>query len=217
MPDKSRAQKIFKLLKKSYPRAKIALTFSSPMQILVATILSAQCTDKRVNIITASLFKKYKTVRDYADADIKIFENEIRSAGFYKNKAKNIINAAAMIRGAFGGKVPSSMQGLVKLPGVARKTANIVLSEGFGRIEGIAVDTHVIRLSGRLGFSQSGDPVKIEQDLMKLFDKKQWGEISHLLISHGRKICIARKPNCPDCAIKGLCHSFRIFFPKKPI
>ena len=213
MANKDKAKKILAILQKTYPRAKIALDFGNPLQILVATILSAQCTDKRVNIVTKDLFKKYKAVKDYANVNVKTFENEIRSTGFYRNKAKNIINAARRIAADYKGKVPSSMEELTKLPGVARKTANIVLYNGFGKIEGIAVDTHVRRLSQRLGFSKIDDPVKIENDLMNLFDKKDWGEISYLLIGHGRNICIARKPNCPQCPLKGPCPSKKAFYP----
>ena len=213
MANKDKAKKILAILQKTYPRAKIALDFGNPLQILVATILSAQCTDKRVNIVTKDLFKKYKAVKDYANVNVKTFENEIRSTGFYRNKAKNIINAARRIAADYKGKVPSSMEELTKLPGVARKTANIVLYNGFGKIEGIAVDTHVRRLSQRLGFSKIDDPVKIENDLMNLFDKKDWGEISYLLIGHGRNICIARKPNCPQCPLKSLCPSKKALYP----
>src|SRR3989338_3844579 len=196
---KERSLKIIQSLKNEYPQPKIALRHSNPLQILVATILSAQCTDKRVNIVTGTLFKKYKTVKDYADAGPKAFEAEIRSTGFYKNKAKNIITAAKKIISDFNGKVPSTMQDLITLPGVARKTANIVLYSGFGRIEGIAVDTHVRRLSQRLGLSKFDDPVKIEQDLMQIVPKKDWGDVSLLLIGHGRKICGAKKPLHDKC------------------
>jgi len=207
---KEKTIKIIQLLKKEYPRPKIALDYSSPLEILVATILSAQCTDKRVNIITKTLFKKYKTVKNYANADLKEFEDEIRSTGFYHNKAKNIISTAKKIISDFKGKVPSTMQGLVSLPGVARKTANIVLYNGFGKIEGIAVDTHVKRLSMRLGLSKYDDPVKIEQDLMELVPKKDWGEINLLLIDHGRNICDAKKPLHDKCVLYDLCPSRNI-------
>ncbi len=213
MTQEQRATKILSILGKAYPRAKIALEFRNPLEILVATILSAQCTDKRVNIVTDSLFKKYKTARDYANADFKTFESEIRSTGFYRAKAKNIINAAKKIIKDFDSKVPETMEHLIMLPGVARKTANIVLYSGFGKIEGIAVDTHVRRLSQRLRFSKTDDPVKIERDLMALFEKKDWGRISFLLIGHGRAICIARKPRCLQCQIQELCPSKKIFYP----
>lgn len=204
--------KILKLLEKQYTHAKIALHFSNPLEILVSTILSAQCTDARVNIVTGTLFKKYRKPQDYANADIKIFEDEIRSTGFYRNKAKNIINTAKKIIKDFGGKVPGTMDDLIRLPGVARKTANIVLFNGFGKIEGIAVDTHVGRLSQRLGLTKNKDPVKIEQDLMKLLARKEWGNFNYLLIEHGRKICDARKPKCMECILKKLCPSRKIFY-----
>lgn len=213
MSDKAKAQNIFKILEKTYPATKVALNFGNPLEILVATILSAQCTDKRVNIVTKALFKKYRTAKDYANANIKTFENEIRSTGFYKNKAKNIIKAAKMIISDFSAKVPSTMEELIRLPGVARKTANIVLYSGFGKIEGVAVDTHVRRLSQRLGFSKTDDPVKIERDLINLFDKEYWGRISYLLIDHGRNVCIARKPKCQECVVQDLCPSKKIFYP----
>ena len=203
-----KADKIFKQLEKEYPEAKTALFYANPLEILIATILSAQCTDKRVNIITKELFEKYKSVNDYAKASQKEFESEIRSTGFYRQKAKNIIAAAKKIINDFDGKVPKTMDELVALPGVARKTANIVMYSGYGIIEGIAVDTHVKRLSLRLGLSKMEDPVKIEQDLMKLVPKKNWGILSHILIEHGRNICHARSPRCPECILKSLCPSF---------
>ncbi|PIU41137.1 MAG: endonuclease III [Candidatus Omnitrophica bacterium CG07_land_8_20_14_0_80_42_15] len=208
-----KAQRIFCILKKTYPRAKIALDFTSPIQLLVATILSAQCTDKRVNIVTESLFKKYKTERDYANADLKTFEKDIRSTGFYRNKAKNIIASAQKILKEFNGKVPDTMEALLTLPGVARKTANIVLSNAYGKIEGIAVDTHVRRLSGRLGFTDNENPEKIELDLMKLFPKDEWFPINRVLIEHGRNICNAKKPLCPECLVSSLCPSKKLFYP----
>ncbi len=209
---KKNIDKILKLLRKEYTHAKIALHFSNPLEILVSTILSAQCTDKRVNIVTKTLFKKYRNVQDYAKADRKTFENEIRSTGFYRNKAKNIINAARKIIKDFGGTVPDTMDKLMQLPGVARKTANIVLFNGFGKVEGIAVDTHVGRLSQRLGFSKNKDPVKIEQDLMKLLPRKEWGNFNYLLIEHGRKICDARKPRCLECILRKFCSSRKTFY-----
>jgi len=188
-----RIRQIISLLDKAYPAAQIALKFKDPLQLLVSTILSAQCTDSRVNMVTERIFKKYKTVQDYAQADIKTFQQDIRSTGFYRNKAKNIIAAAQMIIRDFNGKVPDTMEGLIRLPGVARKTANIVLYNAFGKIEGIAVDTHVRRLSQRIGLSSHNDPQKIEQDLMRLIDKNLWGRISYLLIEHGRRVCTAKK------------------------
>lgn len=203
--------KILNLLKKEYPTAKTALNFTSPLEILVSTILSAQCTDARVNLVTRDLFKKYRKVEDFASADLKTFEQEIRSTGFYHNKAKNIIASCQKIMKDFNGKVPNTMEELIQLPGVARKTANIVLFNGFGKTEGIAVDTHVQRLSQRLGLSKNDDPVKIEKDLMALLDKKEWGDFSNLLIEHGRRICSAKKPKCFECILKNLCPSAHLF------
>ncbi len=174
----------------------------------IATILSAQCTDKRVNMVTKDLFKKYKKVEDFAKANQKTFENKIKSTGFYKNKARNIIASSKIIVKDFKGKVPARMEELLTLPGVARKTANIVLYNGYGIIDGIAVDTHVRRLAQKLGLSRSDDPVKIEQDLMKIIPKKDWASVSYLLIDHGRKICDAKKPKCQECMLKKLCPSF---------
>jgi endonuclease-3 len=210
----NKIDKILELLKKEYPKAKIALTFRDPLSLLVSTILSAQCTDKRVNIVTQDLFKKYKTDKDYAKADLKTFEQEVRSTGFYHNKARNIIASAQKIIKDFDGKVPDTMEELIQLPGVARKTANIVLFNAFGKIEGIAVDTHVKRLSVRLGLSENRDPGKIEQDLMKQVERKEWGKFSYLLIEHGRKICDAKKPKCLECVLQKLCPSKNIFYPQ---
>jgi len=207
---KTRALKILQLLKKEYPEARVALEFSNPLEILVSTILSAQCTDKRVNIVTQFLFKKYKTAQDYAGANLETFENEIRPTGFYRNKAKNIINSAKKIVNDFNGKVPDTMEGLITLPGVARKTANIVLTSGFGKVEGIAVDTHVLRLSKRLCLSRFSDPVKVEQDLMELFPEKDWGIVNFILVDHGRKVCNAKKPLHDKCVLYDLCPSRNI-------
>jgi len=201
------SMQIFAILKKEYPTAAIALKHENPFQLLVATILSAQCTDKRVNIVTKKLFKKYKKAEDFANANLRELEKEIYSTGFYHNKAKHIINSAKKIQSDFSGKVPSAMDELIQLPGVARKTANIVLSGGFGKIDGIAVDTHVLRLSQRLGFSKNKTPEKIEIDLMEIFLKKDWPAVSNVLIWHGRKICSSRKPFCTKCALNKLCPS----------
>ncbi|MDY7009498.1 MAG: endonuclease III [Planctomycetota bacterium] len=202
---KKRTARITAALRKLYPDAKTALRHSNPLQLLVATILSAQCTDARVNIVTKDLFKKYKSAGDYAKARQETFEQEIRTTGFYRNKAKNIIAAAKIIIADFDGKVPENMEDLLSLPGVARKTANIVLGNAFGKNDGIAVDTHVRRLSGRLGLSKHTDPVKIEKDLMELVPRRGWTVFSHLLIFHGRAVCGARKPDCEECAISKLC------------
>jgi len=196
---------IIKILNKEYKGIGIALNFSNVFELLVATILSAQCTDKRVNIITSELFKKYKTIEDYAKADLIELQNHIKSAGFYRNKAKNIISTANKILKYYNGKVPDTMEELIKLNGVARKTANIVLGSGYGITAGIAVDTHVIRLSNLIGLSKNSDPVKIEQDLMKVIPKKHWIKISFLIQTLGRRICKARKPAHDLCPIKNLC------------
>lgn len=198
---------IIELLKREYPEPKTALEFKTPLELLVATILSAQCTDERVNMVTKSLFRKYKVPEDYANADIREFEKEIRSTGFYKNKAKNIINACKLMVEKFDSKVPKTMEGMIQLPGVARKTANIVLSNAYGVIEGIAVDTHVRRVSQRLGLSKNKDSNKIEKDLMVIVPKKEWSNFSHLLIFQGRNICNAKKPKCRECVLNKLCPS----------
>jgi endonuclease-3 len=204
---KARVLEIIELLEKQYPKAKTALHYSSPLEILVATILSAQCTDKRVNIVTKSLFKKYKTAEDYSNADLKELEQEIRSTGFYRNKAKNIKNAGRMLVEKFDSQVPNTMEEILELPGVARKTANIVLSNAYGVIVGIAVDTHVRRLSMRLGLTENKNPNKIEKDLMQIVPKSHWKRISNLLIFHGRNVCKARKPKCESCVLNKLCPS----------
>jgi endonuclease-3 len=204
-----RIQKIFPKLKKTYPGAKTALNHSNPMQLLIATILSAQCTDARVNIVTRELFKKYKSPSDWAKADIRQIENDIRSTGFYKNKARNIKKSCRIILDKFDGKVPCTMEELLTLAGVGRKTANVLLGNAFDT-PGITCDTHVIRLSRRLGLSGNKDPVKLEFDLMEIVPRKKWGGwtmFSHLLIFHGRNICKARKPDCPNCPVEKHCPS----------
>ncbi len=208
-----RTVEIIKILRKTYPKSRTALYHETPLQILIATVLSAQCTDERVNKITPHLFKKYKTVLDFAKAKQPILEQEIRSTGFYRNKAKNIIAASKKMVENFEGKVPDNMAKLITLPGIARKTANIVLSSGFKKAAGIAVDTHVKRLSERMGLSKEKDPNKIEQDLMEIVPRKDWLDFNYMLVDHGRKICQARKPLCPECAIKHLCPSAKKFYP----
>ena len=203
--------RIWALLKKEYPDAKPSLNYSNPLELLVATILSAQSTDVQINRVTEKLFKKYRTVEDYAEVDLREFENDIYSTGFYKNKAKNIKDAARLIIEHYNGRVPETMAELVTLPGVGRKTANIVLARAFGVIEGIAVDTHVKRVSRRLGFTKNSDPEKIEHDLISLARKEDLDSISMTLIYHGRKICQARKPKCEICIVKELCPSRFIF------
>lgn len=216
-PAKDRIGKIIRILRREYPGSRTALGFESPLQILVATILAAQCTDERVNQITPALFRKYPTAAAFAAADRAELEAEIRPTGFFRNKAKNIIGAARKIAEEFGDQVPSNMADLITLPGVARKTANIVLSSGYGIAEGIAVDTHVKRLSGRLGLSRQDDPEKIEKDLLRLVPKKDWLDFNYMLVNHGRKTCQARKPRCPDCALRHLCPSAKRFFPELKI
>jgi endonuclease-3 len=203
---KSRIKKIIARLKRAYGPVGCALHFSNPMELLAAVILSAQCTDKRVNLVTPALFKKYLKPEDYAKADPKVFEEEIRSTGFYKNKAKNIIAAAREIAARHRGKVPQTMEELVELPGVGRKTANAVLGNAYG-VPGICVDTHMIRLNRRLGLTKNTDPVKIEYDLMPVVPQKEWTDYSHLIIHHGRVRCFARKPDCAGCVINDLCPS----------
>lgn len=198
---------VIRLLRERYPQPRTALEFQNPLQILVATILAAQCTDDRVNRITPGLFRKYPTAAAFAGADRTELEQEIRSAGFFRNKAKNIIGAAGRIVEEFGGAVPDSMAALVTLPGVARKTANIVLSAGYGKAEGIAVDTHARRLSRRLGLSRHEDPEKIERDLLAVVPKDDWLDFNFLLVEHGRALCQARKPKCPECFLRRFCPS----------
>ena len=203
---RERVRKIWPILKKTYPRAKIALEFVNPLELLIATILSAQCTDARVNMVTKDVFKKYKSATDWAGADVKDIEADIRSTGFFRNKALNIKGACTRIIEHYGGKVPGTMEELLTLPGVGRKTANCVLGDAFG-VPGITCDTHVIRLSRRLGLSQNSDPVKLEFDLAEIVPRKDWTAFSHLLITHGRTVCTARKPDCPNCPIAQHCPS----------
>ena len=211
-----RINSIIKILHKKYPQVRTALSFENPLQILIATILSAQCTDKKVNEITPGLFAKYPTASAFANADLKALEEEIRPTGFYRNKSKNIVGACQKIVSDFGGEVPDTMQDLITLPGVARKTANIVLSSGFHKAEGIAVDTHVKRLSGRLGLSRQKDPDKIEQDLLAVVPHSEWLDFNYLLVNHGRALCPARKPLCPQCPLSPHCPSVAEFYPDPP-
>lgn len=207
MEDKERVQKIIKLLTEEHPDAKIALNYSNPLELLVATLLSAQSTDKTVNEVTKTLFKKYQKAEDYANAALQELEKDIRSTGFYRNKAKYLKKMDQMLVEKFGSKVPKTMEELTTLPGVARKTANIVLSNAFGVIEGVAVDTHVRRLAQRLRLTENKDPNKIEGDLMKLVPKEQWPKLTDLLIFHGRRVCTAKKPNCSGCVVNKVCPS----------
>jgi endonuclease-3 len=203
----ARASKVLELLEKIYPNAEIALNYENPLQLLVATILSAQATDQQINTITPKLFKKYKTAGDYANADLEELEQYIKSSGFYHNKAKNIKNCCKTLVEKFHSKVPKTMNELIELPGVGRKTANIILTNAFGIVEGVAVDTHVSRLAQRLGLSENKDPNMIEADLMKIIPKDQWMRITDLFIFHGRRVCSARKPNCAGCVLNRICPS----------
>lgn len=205
--NKRRALQIIGLLEEEFHNAKIALHYTNPLELLVATILSAQCTDERVNMVTKSLFQKYRKAKDYAAADLPELEQEIRSTGFYHNKAKNIKNAAEMLVQKYNSQVPRTMQEIQELPGVARKTANIVLQNAYGVVEGIAVDTHVRRVSARLGLTENQDPDKIEQDLMRIVPREKWTRITDLLIFLGRNVCTAKKPKCEICVLKEICPS----------
>jgi len=206
-PIEDRSPLIVERLSGSYPDAKVALNFSNPLECLVATILSAQCTDEKVNEVTASLFQKYRSPEDY----LKVPEDELRAdikpTGFFNQKAASIRAACNRIMDAYGGEVPNTMEDLITLRGVARKTANIVLGNSFGKVEGIAVDTHVKRLAQRLGFSASDDPNIIEQDLMRLIPEESWFDFTYVLIDHGRAICQAKKPDCAACSVNDLCPS----------
>jgi len=204
---KTRTQKTIELLQKQYPNAKTALNYTNPLEILIATMLSAQTTDVQVNLVTKNLFKKYRTPQDYANADIKEIEQDIHSTGFYHNKAKNLQGCCRLLVEKFGGQVPKTMEELTELPGVARKTANIVLYNAFGITAGIAVDTHVMRLSQRLGLTMQEDQNKIEQDLMALTPKDKWMPLTDLLIFHGRQVCMAKKPRCDICVLNEICPS----------
>jgi endonuclease III len=201
----ARTKKIIAGLRKAYPNAHCELNYSTPLELLVATILSAQCTDKRVNLVTHELFKKYRNARDYAEAPLADLEQAIKTAGFFRNKAKNIQACCRKLVEKHGGEVPRAMAELTHLDGVGRKTANVVLGNAFNLNEGVVVDTHVGRLSERLGLTREKSPEKIEQDLMKLVPREQWTLFSHWLIWHGRRRCDARKPDCAECEIRTLC------------
>lgn len=202
---RERVQRILPVLEKTYPSARCSLDHHNPLELLVATILSAQCTDERVNIVTKSLFKKYRSAKDYANVPQEALEKDIQSTGFFRNKAKSIRGMASALLEKHGGKVPDTMEALVELPGVGRKTANVVLGNAFGKNEGVVVDTHVGRLSQRLGLTKQTDPVKIERDLMEVVPREVWTLWPHLMIDHGRKICQARKPRCQECPILSDC------------
>jgi len=201
---KKRMKQIVEILEKEYPDARTVLTFRSPLELLVSTVLSAQCTDERVNKVTKDLFKKYRSAKDYAQVDLAELEEDIRPTGFFRNKAKSIKAFSTILAEKFHGEVPDNLEDLLSLPGIGRKTANLVLSEAFG-VPGIVVDTHVLRLSKLMGLSKNTDPTKVEFDLMEIAPKEKWRLFSNLLILHGRAICIARKPRHQECKIVGLC------------
>jgi len=204
---KARALKVIELLEREHSDAKIALHYTNPLELLVATILSAQCTDERINMVTKALFKKYTKAEDYANADLKELEQDIKSTGFYRNKAKNLKKCCQLLVEKYNSQVPKTMEELTELSGVARKTANIVLTNAFGAVEGVAVDTHVRRLAQRLGLSGNDDPDKIEKDLMRIIPKDKWMRITDLLIFHGRRVCTAKRPNCAACVLNKFCPS----------
>jgi endonuclease-3 len=208
---KQRAAKVIELLEKQYPNAKTALNYTNPLELLVATMLSAQTTDARVNIVTQTLFKKYRTAEDYANIDLKQLEQDIRSTGFYHNKARNLKKCAQLLVEKFHGQVPKTMSELLELPGVARKTANILLYNAYGITAGIAVDTHVLRLSQRLGLTANSDQNKVEFDLMTIVPREKWMPLTDLLIYHGRQVCDAKKARCDNCVLNQICPSAFIF------
>ena len=208
----SKVTQILDELKKHYPNSKCSLNYNNPLQLLIATILSAQCTDKRVNLVTKEIFKKYAEAKDYANTPVEQLEQDIKSTGFYRNKAKNIKATSQMIINDFNNQVPDTMDQLIKLPGVARKTANVVLGNWFHKNEGVVVDTHVSRITQRLNLTKNKDPNKIEKDLIEIIPKAEWTQFSHYLIDHGRKLCKAPKPNCQDCFFsEALCPSKQKF------
>jgi endonuclease III len=207
MDNRKKMSVIIKRLRKEYPVLKSALNYRNPFELLVATILSAQTTDAHVNKVTVPLFKKYKTIREFADVPLDQLRKDVSSVNFFNNKAKNIQASAKMIREKFGSQVPKTMEELVTLPGVARKTANIILYNAFKITEGIAIDTHVKRLANRLGLSRNEDPVKIEKDLMAITPKEEWGDLTHILIAHGRQVCQAKKPMHDKCVLADICPS----------
>ena len=203
---RERAERVVGLLRKEYTTAECSLNFHTPHQLLISTILSAQCTDKRVNQVTPRLFQKYPTIKDFAYADVNELAVDIHSTGFHNQKARSIQGASLMICEDYHGKVPDTMDELIDLPGVGRKTANCVLGTAFG-VPAMVIDTHMVRIMGLLGFTQSKDPVKIEFEMMDIFPEKDWVDLTHLVIDHGRKVCIARRPQCADCALRELCPS----------
>jgi len=215
-PEKERTRKIIARLKKAYPDAKCSLNHSNPLELLIATILSAQCTDERVNIVTADLFRKYRSCADYLKVPTSELQNDVRTTGFFRNKTKSIQGACKVLNEKYADRVPETMEELLELPGVARKTANVVLGNAFGIASGVVVDTHVSRLSHRLGLTENKPPEKIERDLVELVPKKDWIDFSHLLIYHGRRVCKARKPLCEKCVVEKYCPSSRVRTGKEP-
>ncbi len=209
-PIEERAPEIIRILSETYPDAKVALRFSNPLEMLVATILSAQCTDEKVNEVTETLFAKYRTCEDYLRVPEDELKRDIKPTGFFNQKATSIREACRRIVEVYDGKVPDTMEDLITLRGVARKTANIVLGNAHGKVVGIAVDTHVKRVGNRLGFTQQSDPDKIEQDLMRLIPKERWFDFTYVLIDHGRKVCVARRPKCEICPVNHLCPSSHV-------
>lgn len=207
--NKKQGIEIIEKLKQTYPDAKCSLDFTTPFELLIAVILSAQCTDERVNKTTPSIFAKYNTPEDFAKMDLSLLEDLIHSCGFYKNKAKNIKATSQILLEKYDGKVPNTMEELTSLPGVGRKTANVVMLEAFNNPQGVAVDTHCKRISNRIGFSKESEPEKIEKDLLKQFDKKYYYDLNHILIWHGRTICTARNPKCENCPISSNCKAFK--------
>jgi endonuclease-3 len=207
---RARARKIVARLERAYPDATCALNHASALELVVATILSAQCTDARVNMVTPALFAKYRTAADYASADLRVLETEIQSTGFFRNKTKSIIGMAQALVERHGSQVPDTMEALTELPGVGRKTANVILGTWFKKNEGVVVDTHVQRLSRLMKLTRHDDPVKIERDLMELLPRDKWTWWSHTLIQHGRQVCIARRPQCENCVVNRLCPSSRV-------
>ena len=207
---KQRAAEVNRRLSERYPDAKVELDFTNPFELLIATILAAQSTDVRVNIVTKSLFRKYPDAQAFANADLVEMETAVKQTGFYRNKARAVINCSKALMERHGGEVPRTMEELVELPGVGRKTANVVLGNAMGINAGVIVDTHVTRLSGRLGFTKQADPVEIEQDLMKLVPREDWTRFANYLILHGRRVCIARKPDCPNCVLNDICPSAQL-------
>lgn len=210
MDEKKRINQILSILSKTYPGKKSSLKYVNPLEMLVSTILSAQCTDARVNIVTKKLFKDFKTAKDYSEVDVKVLEKYIKSTGFYRNKAKNIKKTGKILVEDFNGKVPKEMDHMLTLAGVGRKTANVVLNHSYGKVEGIAVDTHVKRISFRLGLTKSKDPIRIERDLMRSLPKKDWIHFNVMGVDHGRAICKSQKPICSKCPLNKICPKFGV-------